>query len=225
MSLTSLRTFFYHLRLRYLITCLFLIFSVCASGQSFEDDIKSALKKKPILDLRSDSRHSFINQSGVSVFGVKGGIEFDRKLRFGLGFNILATELNSIITYDYEGIPTTTDDARLVFYHITPYLEYVFYKQNRWEVSVPIQFGFGNSYYTYKTESGQRFNDKRKFILTYEPAITAQYKIFKYFGPGFGVGYRLMLIDNKAIKETFNSPVYIFRFKIFFGEIYRDLNN
>lgn len=209
--------------MKYILLFFVFILGVGAYAQHFESDIKAALKVKPILDLRSDSRHSFINQTGVSVFGVKGGIEFDRRLRFGLGFNILATKLNRTISFDYEGVTTTTNDARLVFYHISPYVEYVFYKKDRWEVSIPVQFGIGNSYYTYKTESGQRFNDDRKFILTYEPAITAQYKIFKYFGPGFGVGYRLMIVDNNAIKESFNSPVYIFRFKVFFGEIYRDL--
>jgi hypothetical protein len=200
-----------------------LLFCDLGYAQQFERDIQEALSKRPILDLRSDSRHSFINQSGVSIFGVKGGIEYNRKLRFGLGFNILATRLSSSITFDYEGVNQTTDDARLIFYHVSPYAEYVFYKRDRWEISIPVQFGIGTSYYTYKTESGQRFSDNRKFILSYEPAITAQYKILKYFGPGFGVGYRLMIVDNGAIEESFNSPVYIFRFKVFFGEIYRDL--
>lgn len=209
--------------MRYILFVVGIIITLCSYGQSFEADLRSALKKKPNLDLRSDSRHSFINQSGVSVFGVKGGIEFDRTLRFGLGFNILATKLTRAITFNYEGVSSTTNDARLVFYHVSPYVEYVFYQKNRWEVSIPIQFGIGNSYYTYKTESGQRINSNKQFILSYEPAITAQYKIFKYFGPGLGVGYRLMIVDNSAVEESFNSPVYIFRFKIFFGEIYRDL--
>jgi hypothetical protein len=199
-----------------------LIFCQVVFSQSFEKDIRGALKSKPILDLRSDSRHSFINQSGVSVFGVKGGIEYDRKLRFGLGFNILSTKLKTTITYLDDGVLKSNDEARLIFYHISPYAEYVFYKGERWEISIPVQFGIGNSYYTLATEKG-RINRNRQFILSYEPAITAQYKVLKYFGPGFGVGYRLMIIDNKAIKESFNSPVYIFRFKIFFGEIYRDL--
>ncbi|MBR9830625.1 hypothetical protein GYB57_00630 [bacterium] len=197
---------------------------ICTSifAQSFERDIRDALKTKPVLDLRLDSRHSFINQSGVNVFGVKGGIEFDRKLRFGLGFNILSTPLRTSISYLENGILKTSDQARLVFYHVSPYTEYVFYKGERWEVSIPVQFGIGNSYYTLNTDNG-RINRNRQFILTYEPAITAQYKILKYFGLGFGVGYRLMIVDNKAVKESFNSPVYIFRFKIFFGEIYKDL--
>lgn len=201
-----------------------LLFCNLCFSQSFEKDIRDALKAKPVLDLRLDSRHSFINQSGVSVFGVKGGIEYDRKLRFGLGFNILSTQLNSSISYIENGLVKTNDEARLVFYHVSPYAEYVFYKGERWEISIPVQFGIGNSYYTLNTAKG-RINRNRQFILSYEPAITAQYKILKYFGPGFGVGYRLMIIDNKAIKESFNSPVYIFRFKIFFGEIYKDLKN
>lgn len=209
--------------MKYIIFVISTIYCLFGFSQSFEEDIRSALKVKPNLDLRSDSRHSFINQSGVSLFGVKGGIEFNRKLRFGLGFNILTTKLNTNFSYTNDGVLTNTDDARLIFYHVSPYVEYVFYKHDRWEVSIPIQLGIGNSYYTYRAESGQRYNSNRQFILSYEPAITAQYKIFKYFGPGFGVGYRLMIIDNKAIKESFNSPVYIFRFKVFFGEIYRDL--
>ena len=193
-------------------------------AQSFEKDIRDALNTKPLLDLRLDSRHSFINQSGVSVFGIKGGVEFDRKLRFGVGFNILSTELNSTITYIENGVIKTSDKAELVFYHVAPYVEYVFYKSDRWEVSIPVQIGFGNSFYKLNTDLGQ-VNRNRQFILSYEPAITVQYKILKYFGPGFGVGYRLMIIDNKSIKESFNSPVYIFRFKIFFGEIYKDLKS
>jgi hypothetical protein len=198
--------------------------NLCYFGisQSFEKDIRDALKKKPLLDLRLDSRHSFINQAGVSMFGIKAGVEFDQKLRFGIGFNILTTDLFTTIAFIDNGLIKTSNDARLTFYNFSPYVEYVFYKDDRWEISIPVQFGLGNSYYSLKTNNG-RINRNRHLTLSYEPAITAQYKLLKYFGPGFGVGYRLMIVDNKAIKESFNSPVYIFRFKIFFGEIYNDL--
>jgi hypothetical protein len=35
------------------------------------------------------------------------------------------------------------------------------------------------------------------------------------------MGYSLMLIDNPAINENFNTPIYSFRIKVFLGDIYR----
>ena len=58
-------------------------------------------------------------------------------------------------------------------------------------------------------------------IILYEPAITGQYKLTKWFGLGFGAGFRLMLVNNKAIDTKFNSPVYIFKVKVFFAELMR----
>ena len=223
MSLTSLGTFFLFIKLRFLLNILFIIGILPnVIAQSFEEDVLDALESKPKLDLRLDSRHSFINQGGVSVFGIKGGIEYDRKLRFGLGFNILTTRQSRTVNYIENGQQKKDENARLVFYNFSPYVEYVFFKQKKWEISVPVQIGFGTSYYNYYTLSGKQ-EDSRKFVLTYEPAITAQYTLLKYFGPGLGIGYRLMIVDNKAIEESFNSPVYIFRMKVFFGVIYDDL--
>ncbi len=209
--------------MKFLLSVLFICFlfpNVIA--QSFEEDILDALDNQPKLDLRLDSRHSFINQTGVSVFGIKGGIEYDRKLRFGIGFNILTTRQTRTVNYTENGQQKKDENARLIFYNFSPYVEYVFFKQKRWEISVPVQFGIGTSYYNYSTSSGMK-KDSRKFVLTYEPAITAQYTLFKYFGAGLGIGYRLMIFDNTAIEESFNSPVYIFRMKVFFGVMYDDL--
>ena len=60
--------------------------------------------------------------------------------------------------------------------------------------------------------------------MTYEPAITFQYRLLKYFGAGFGIGYRLMVVPNQQLNEKFTSPVYIFKTRIYFQDILRDLN-
>ena len=193
------------------------LFPALGFSQNFEEELKAALKENPELDLRLDSRHSFINQTGVKVFGVKAGVQFDNKLSFGIGYNQLWNPLERSI--NIEGL---TYKVELGFFNISPYVEYVFYKDNRWVLSIPVQFGFGSSFYKNKEEFGP---DKffSKFVVSYEPAITFEYRFLKYFGAGLGVGYRLMIIPNAQIREQFTSPVYIFKTNIYFEDIYRDI--
>ncbi|MCW5918764.1 MAG: hypothetical protein KIS71_03175, partial [Bacteroidetes bacterium] len=57
--------------------------------------------------------------------------------------------------------------------------------------------------------------------ILFEPAITGHYKLIRWVGIGFGVGYRVMLKNNKQLKDNLSSPIYILRLKIFVDEIYR----
>lgn len=190
---------------------------IAVFSQSFEQELKKAVSKKPKLELRLDSRHSFINQSGVKVFGLKAGVQFDNKLSFGIGYNQLWSPVGKEIVE--EG---TLVKVELGYSHFSPYLEYVFFRDNKWELSIPVQFGFGNSYYLRKEDS-KKIN--RQFVVSYEPAITFQYRFLKYFGAGLGIGYRLMLKPNRELEETFTSPVYIFKTKIYFERLLKDLRD
>lgn len=192
-----------------------LFFGVQVLGQSFEQELKDAIATKPRFEIRLDSRHSFINQSGVKVFGVKAGVQFDNKLSFGLGYNRLWSPLDRSL--EMGGALT---NVQLGFFHVSPYVEYVFFRDKQWELSIPVQFGFGQSFYKRK-EDGKKLNER--FVISYEPAITFQYRFLRYFGAGLGIGYRLMLKPNRALEETFTSPVYIFKTKVYFQEILKDL--
>lgn len=193
------------------------LLSILGYSQQFEQELKDALQEKPKLDLRLDSRHSFINQTGVKVFGVKAGIQFDNKLSFGIGYNRLWNPLERSILVD-----EVEYEVELGFYHISPYVEYVFYKDKKWILSIPVQFGFGSSFYNNRESFGP---DKffSKFVMSYEPAISFEYRILEYFGVGLGAGYRLMIIPNRQIREQFTSPVYIFKTNVYFEDIYRDI--
>lgn len=186
-------------------------------AQDFEAELKQAIREKPKLELRLDSRNSFINQSGVRVYGLKVGVQFDNKLSFGLGYNQLWSEVNNSIEYK-----NVEHRSKLRFYNISPYVSYVFYRDEKWELSIPVQFGFGSSFY----ENTEKFGpDKiyQKFVISYEPAISFQYRFLKYFGAGLGIGYRLMLKPNRALEERFTSPVYIFKTKIYFQDLLQDI--
>lgn len=199
----------------YCFICLLLPFFL--SAQEFEEEIKNAFKQDPKIDIRLDSRHSFINQTGVKVFGIKMGVQYDKKISIGIGYNILWEPLDREI--EYKGLVYTVE---LGFYNFSPYIEYVFYRDERWELSIPVQLGFGSSFYTNKEDFGPR-KIYPKFVMSYEPAITFQYRFLRYFGAGLGVGYRLMVLPNSQLKESFTSPVYIFKTNIYFQDIIRDI--
>jgi len=202
-----------------------ILFAVCilssfmsSKAQSFEQELKDAVKTTPRFEFKVDSRHSFINQRGVKTVGVKVGIQFADKLSFGIGYNQLWSPPSSNISQN--GMETK---VRLGFYNLCPYLEYVFFRDKKWELSIPVQIGLGSSYYSNNTSI---VNEKlrKEFVMTYEPAITFQYRLLKYFGAGFGIGYRLMVLPNQQLNEKFTSPVYIFKTRIYFQDILRDLN-
>lgn len=116
-----------------------------------------------------------------------------------------------------------TVDAALRFAYISPYIEYTFHKTKKWEISIPVQLGIGAARYEYEDNAGVFVRQKDRLVIMYEPAMTAQYRFISWAGIGAGVGYRLVFYGNNALKENFNSPVYILRFKIFLRDIYRDV--
>lgn len=186
------------------------------NAQNFEQEIVNSLQSKPKFDARIDSRNSFINQSGVRVFGLKAGIQYENKISIGIGYNFLWSEINKRITNKGQLL-----NVDLGYYYFSPYVEYVFYEDPRWQLSIPVQFGFGESYYKNKKLEGPRFI-ARKFVASYEPAIAFQYRFLKYFGAGMGVGYRLMIVPNRNVEEKFTSAVYIFKLKVYFDQLMKD---
>lgn len=60
-------------------------------------------------------------------------------------------------------------------------------------------------------------------LFFYEQSITAEYRVLKYLGLGFGLGYRFVVYNKTAINEKLSAPVYIARLKLYFGDIYKDL--
>jgi len=152
-------------------------------------------------------------------------VEFGDKFRVGGGFNQLVTRHHpSLDRVIY--VPNGTDTmhiAKLKFYYMAYFIDYVFYSNGKWEFSIPMQFGIGSSKYQYKDLTGHTIQIDKKPIILYEPAVTGQFKITKWFGVGMGAGFRIMLLNNKAVDEKFNSFIYILKLKVFFEEIYRSV--
>jgi hypothetical protein len=196
-----------------------LLFAQNSSNKTFEDDFKKSFKSKPQLDVKFDSRFSFIRGNDLRTSGFKIGVSFNRKFKTGLGYNQLIIPAKSSITDDDKKF-----DAELKYIYFSPYFEYVYFTSKRWEFNLSAQVGIGSGHYQYYNEVTQKtIRTRYSAILSYEPAMLIDYKIIRWIGIGTGVGYRLIFYKNNDIEEHLSSPVYIVKLKIYLGEIVRTL--
>lgn len=189
-------------------------------SQNVEKDFSESLNKDGVIFLRFDTKNSFISNSKVKIWGVNLGFNHNNTVKYGLGFYNLLSPIHKNFYDSYDGI-TDTIPTSFNFTYLSLFGEYVFYHSKHWETSLPIQIGIGGTNYSgHLNDSSYIYNNKP--ILHYEATLTGQYKFWKYFGLGAGVGYRIMLINNKDIDLKLTSPIYSVKFKFFIGELYRD---
>lgn len=137
----------------------------------------------------------------------------------GLGYNQLIVPAKSTIKDNDKLF-----NAELKYIYFSPYFEYVYYTSKRWEFNLSAQVGFGSGHYQYyNVEEDRTIKTKYSTILSYEPVMLIDYKIIRWFGVGTGVGYRLIFYKNSNIEEHLTSPVYVFKVKVYLGEIVRTI--
>lgn len=186
------------------------------------DSFKVILKSKSSIDLRLESRYSFINNDFAGISGIRAGVSFRRKLRLGGGVSWLKSDIveNEYIPNDNGILISTPKYLRLAY--ICLYADFVFYKTKRWQVSVPLQTGIGATWFQYKKGYDLSSNNK-KLLLLYEPGISTHFKVFKWFGLGVAVGYRFAIKNNSAISDRLSSPTYAFKILFWADQLYYDL--
>ncbi len=181
---------------------------------------------KPKFFLTLDRTSSFVGGRAASTNELKFGLEFRKKLKLGIGFGALVSDVvaeKTIVT------PQTKIDslvnAELTLSFLSLNAEYVFYDSKRWQVAMPLSMGFGSSYFSYFEDNGngnfktRRIDEGDAVVMTATGMVT--YRIFRWVGVSAGAGYRIALISNDKVQESFNSPVYAVRLRIFLGEIYK----
>lgn len=198
---------------------LFLLSQPELSSSYFEDDIKKSFKERPQLDVKFDFRFSFIASRDFRTSGFKLGVSFNRKFKMGLGYNQLIVPAKSTIKDNDKLF-----NAELKYIYFSPYFEYVYHTSKRWEFNLSAQVGFGRGHYQYyNVDEDRTVKTKYSTILSYEPVMLIDYKIIRWFGVGTGVGYRLIFYKNSNIEEHLTSPVYVFKVKVYLGEIVRTI--
>jgi hypothetical protein len=210
---------------RVLITLFFAGFFFGLQAQPTLDTINMCLRQKPQLFAKLDGKNSFVENSRAKIFGAKLGISYGKRVHFGIGYNQLyppSDGLDQVLYFRNDHSELFPVIARLHMYYVSAYAEYTFYTTKHWQLSMPLQFGIGKSYYTYRLY-GNKFRIDESFNFIYEPAISVEYKIVKWFGLGADVGYRFMVANDKHLNKNFTSPTYAFKFLIYYGEIYKSL--
>ncbi len=188
----------------------FVLFLFFFKGHSqLLDSFKVILKSKSSLDLGIESRYSFIDNKLASMFGVRVGVSYKRKLKLGGGVSWLNSDIINSYNPSLETGTLVYTPKYLKLAYIALYADVVFYKTQRWQLSIPLQLGFGASWFqnTYKYDITR---NKKYFLMLYEPGISTKFKIFKFFGLGVDIGYRFAMKNNSNVSDRFSSPTYAF---------------
>ncbi len=201
-----------------LIACLFL--RIAAIAQVF-DSARLALNKDPGLDIVFGSRFSFFANQPAVIQSAGLGLNYDKKISFGLSYNWLTNNIQDERTFfnkNFERKDTAV--FKLYFRYLSLYSALVYHKTKRWKFKIPINLGVGRDFYK-NIETNSR--TKKFTFLIYEPAVHVQYKIIRWFGVGANIGFRFIFQKEKFIANQFNSPTYAVGINISWDELAKDL--
>jgi hypothetical protein len=106
--------------------------------------------RRPVFQF--DQRFSLLNGKVVGINGLKGGIEWNGRLRAGLGVYLLSGGVPTDAALPPDLPPSTRDELR--FRYLVGYGEYVLIGNPRWELSTPVQLGVGKFYSRYQLPDG-----------------------------------------------------------------------
>jgi hypothetical protein len=187
------------------------------------DTLRVLMKGRSSIDLRLESRVSVISHDAAKITGIRIGASFNRKLKMGVGLSWLKNDITQPGYVINELNKQDTITKYLKFGYICYYLDFVFYKTKRWQLSVPIQAGTGMSWWQTTKRYDVNGDYKKSFLLLYEPGISTQFKLFRFLGVGADVGYRFTLRNNKYVGDRLNSPVYAFKVLFWADQLYYEL--
>lgn len=205
--------------MRFLGLFIFLVFFNNGYTQNLEllNKMRLELNKKPNILLGFDNNYSLVSDEPVRVMGIRYGFDYGKiKLYEGLYFlkeDIVRTKRAGNQLKD-------TNTLRTNFSYLSTTIEYVFYENKKWELSVPVKIGFGNG--TKKTFLGDSLiHHDTPFFIPSEMAVIGLYKITPWAGLSAGFGYRISLYNT----NEFDGSFYSFGLKVFLGKLYRTIRN
>lgn len=199
---------------------LFCFFCTQMHGQKKEE--KTSLS--PFLVF--DSYYSFIGNKSADVWGFRGGVKYDEKWKFGIGYNFISSDIVENKVLPANEIPFAKNDtvkAQLFFRYFPLMVEYVHYNRGSWQISTPLQIGYGQSYFQYFAKNDDERRIFKKGVIASQLGVNAQYRIVKWVGITSGIGYRIMLINNKEIDTKMNSPIFAIGIKVYLAEVVKSI--
>ena len=199
-----------------------LIFSL--SGLKAQQDSSISESKRKFL-FGFDSRRSIIENKPSRIFGIRIGMQLKNpRVRIGLGAYNMQNQMlrpNESVAEVAESI----DTLRIDYGYLGFFYEYFWLEKNKYEVSTPFLLGAGSVDRSYFTETRDLQKLPKLNITVLEVGVAAHYKIKPWVGIGSGFGYNLVLSGKPELSRAFNSPFYVFKLKLFLGDLYRGIRN
>ena len=185
------------------------------------DTVQYSLKQKPKIFFNLTTFNSTVSGEFVAFSGIRVGLNYNKRVKFGLGLYGLNTQVVSSIRVEGDSSYDTNAELKLAFFALSA--EYVFFHRYPWQFSfVPFQIALGEGHYEYVKEPDKiRTETTKQSIVLYEPSVMGQYSIFRWIGLGASVGYRFRLYSDKELKEDLSSPTFSFGLRLFVDELYK----
>ncbi len=195
------------------------MFMVLQGNAQYMDTLRKIFRGNKSFDFRYEGRWSFVDHRAVGIKSIKLGVTFGRRISAGAGYSWLKSPIKEQFPYfDQDMKKDTLLYRNLKLRYFCYYVDYIFYKSQRWQYSIPMQIGLGRTEFSY-SYNDLAIKEPRRFIALYEPAINVKYKIWKWLGLEANVGYRLVLKNNRFLSKTFNSPIYSAGIVVYWSEL------
>ena len=214
------------------------IFLLLLSGQLVYSQVKietapdTTHKKtrsiKPAFDF--DQRFSFIRKAPVNIWGGRAGILVNEKFKVGMGAYFLNDKLKSIAVDSVTGEPKTYAHRNLYFG--TVYFEPFLFRKKYWELSIPIEAGFGKSIFkVYETATNNYMGEVVKYFFPTGAGLSLSLKLpaffgwkpFRWIGINGLIGYRYDLYE-KYYQTNYDGMYWSISGAIFLDRVSDDIH-
>ena len=144
------------------------------------------------LLLGFDARRSFLKDKPVKINGLRIGAKFRGVHRFGVGFYGLARDLV------FQDLPVdeidATDSSRVIFglTYASLFYERVFYRNPKWEFSLPFLLSGGTLTGRYEDTAGVFRQNISETFSALSGGVQAKYYFFPWLAGRVSIGYRIL---------------------------------
>lgn len=186
------------------------------SQSNHRDSIRDAFKKTPDFIIKLDAKYSFVSSQLVTMRGVKIGLNYGNTIKLGFGYSWMKNNFS----FDNPTDLINNELHDLKYSYFSVFGDYRFYSNKK--LSFLINSDFAIIKLGYKNKVLNSF-DYLSHGFVFEPSLISEYRFFKYFIIGTGLGYRFVFREEKQITEQFSAPILILRLKVDFSMVYNKL--
>lgn len=193
--------------------------NVADSNHEYSADEKKKRNTKFLFSF--DSRNSHMSGEWAKIFGVRFGMEFAQRYRWGLGVYSLREplQLTERTVLDKKITPVMQEFAYTAWF-----TEYLFHHDYRWTAGVMMSYGNGRAKIglydrDMNLDSVIAVNKIPIFALN----VNGYYHVTPWLAPGVGLGYRWVRGDDDRLRQGFEAPFYVFKVKFMLGRLFKTI--